>query len=252
MTASDRLVQRLYGGPRYNGTLLFYDDVRRHLTPASRVLNLGAGPATGSPIRTLQGEVAEVVGADIDPCVLSNPEMDRAVLIEQDGKLPLEDEYFDLIVSDYVFEHVEDPHQFLGEAARVLKPGGSLMFRTPNAIHYVALISAVTPHRVHGMIAHRARANPDDAHEPYPTRYRMNGVSRLRAQGRRVGLGRLEVRYVEMEPSYLRFNTAAFLVGAAYERLVNSTPLLAPLRANLFGRFVKTEALQAGASRANV
>jgi SAM-dependent methyltransferase len=241
MTASERLVGRLYGGPRYNGTLVFYDEVRRHLTPESRVLNLGAGPATGSSIRTLRGEVAEVVGADIDPCVLSNSEMDRAVLIK-DGLLPLEDAYFDLIVSDYVFEHVEDPIQFLGEASRVLKPGGSLMFRTPNAIHYVALISAVTPHRVHGMIAHRARANPDDAHEPYPTRYRMNTVARLRDQGRKVGLGRLEVRYVEMEPSYLRFNAAAFLVGAAYERLVNSTRLLAPLRANLFGRFVKTAA----------
>ena len=165
--------------------------------------------------------------------------MDRAVLIE-DGNLQLEDNYFDLIVSDYVFEHVDDPLQFLGEAARVLKPGGSLMFRTPNARHYVALISALTPHGVHLRIANRARLIPEDAHDPYPTRYRMNDVARLRAQGRGVGLGRLDVRYVEMEPSYLRFNSAAFLLGAAYERLVNSTSLLAPMRANLFGRFVKT------------
>jgi SAM-dependent methyltransferase len=241
VTASEKLVTHLYGGPRYNGTLVFYNDVRSHLTPQSRVLNLGAGPATRSPIRTLKGEVAEIVGADIDPCVLENPELDRACLIEN-GLLPLEDGYFDLIVSDYVFEHVDDPHQFLSEAARVLKPGGSLMFRTPNARHYVALISAVTPHRVHLKIANHARVMPEDSHDPYPTRYRMNNIARLRAMGREVGLGRLDVRYVEMEPSYLRFNTAAFLIGAAYERVVNSTELLAPLRANLFGRFVKTAA----------
>jgi SAM-dependent methyltransferase len=241
VTVSDQLYQRLYGAPKYNGTLIFYDEVRRNLTPESRVLNLGAGPPTESPIRILKGEVAEVVGADVDRCVLNNPEMDRAVLIE-DGRIPLEDEGFDVIVSDYVFEHVDNPARFLEEAARVLKPGGSLFFRTPNAVHYVAVISALTPHGLHTQVANRARVNAEDAQEPWPTRYRMNSVARLRKQGRAVGLGQLEVKYVEMEPSYLRFNTAAFLVGAAYERLVNSTSLLAPLRANLFGRFVKTGA----------
>ena len=239
MTASDRLVRRFYGDPRYNGTLQFYSDVRQQLTPASRVLNLGAGPATESPIRILKGEVAEVVGADVDACVLDNPELDRAVMIEN-GRIPLEDAAFDVIVSDYVFEHVANPEQFLGEAARVLKPGGSLFFRTPNFLHYVAIISALTPHRVHGQLANVVRANPIGSQEPWRTHYRMNTVGRLRRLGRQAGLGQLDVKFVEMEPSYLRFNTAAFLVGMAYERLVNSTSLLAPVRANLFGRFVKT------------
>jgi len=239
VAVSDSLVQRLYGGPRYNGTLLFYNGVRERLTPQTRVLNLGAGPATESPIRTLKGEVAEVVGADVDACVLDNPELDRAVMIE-DGRIPLEDNAFDVIVSDYVFEHVADPAQFLGEAARVLKPGGSLFFRTPNFLHYVAIISALTPHRVHGLLANAVRDNPTGSQEPWRTHYRMNTVGRLRRLGRQAGLGELEVKYVEMEPSYLRFNTPAFLIGTAYERLVNLTPLLAPVRANLFGRFVKT------------
>ena len=172
--------------------------------------------------------------------MLDNPELDRAVMIEN-GRIPLEDAAFDVIVSDYVFEHVANPEQFLGEAARVLKPGGSLFFRTPNFLHYVAIISALTPHRVHGQLANVVRANPIGSQEPWRTHYRMNTVGRLRRLGRQAGLGRLDVKFVEMEPSYLRFNTAAFLVGMAYERLVNSTSLLAPVRANLFGRFVKTE-----------
>jgi SAM-dependent methyltransferase len=235
----DSLVHRLYGEPRYNGTLLFYNEVRQYLTPQSRVLNLGAGPATESPIRTLKGEVAEVIGADVDTCVLDNPELDRAVMIE-DGHIPIEDAAFDVIVSDYVFEHVGDPAQFLGEAARVLRPGGSLFFRTPNFLHYVAIISAVTPHRVHGLLANAVRANPSGSQEPWRTHYRMNTVGRLRRLGREAGLDELTVKYVEMEPSYLRFNTAAFLIGTAYERLVNSTLLLAPVRANLFGRFTRS------------
>ena len=239
MAVPDSLVNRLYGGPRYNGTLLFYTDVRQFLTSQSRVLNLGAGPATESPIRTLKGEVAEVIGADVDACVLANPELDRAVMIEN-GRIPIEDNAFDVIVSDYVFEHVADPVQFLGEAARVLKPGGSLFFRTPNFLHYVAIVSAVTPHRIHGLLANVVRANPTGSQEPWRTHYRMNTVGRLRRLGRKAGLGELTVKHIEMEPSYLRFSTPAFLIGTAYERLVNSTPLLAPVRANLFGRFVKT------------
>ena len=237
MPVSSRLLQRYYGDARFDGTRAFYDEVRRHLHTDSRVLNLGAGPPTGSPVRTLKGEAAEVVGADVDASVLSNPELDRAVLIEN-GCLPLEDDAFDLIVSDYVFEHVERPLPFLSEAARVLKPGCSLLFRTPNAFHYVALVSAVTPHRLHEALANRARANPEGSQTPWRTHYRMNTVGGLRRLGRTVGLD-LEVRHVETEPSYLRFNAGAFMLGVAYERLVNSTQTLAPLRANLFGRFVK-------------
>ena len=214
--------------------------VRSHLKPSHRVLNLGAGPPTQNPLRILRGEVAQVVGADIDPCVLENAEMDQAVLIV-DGRIPLPDQAFDLIISDYVFEHVNAPRGFLSEAARVLKPGGGLMFRTPNILHYVAIISALTPHSLHSRLANRVRAKPDGAQDPWPTRYRMNSVRRLRRLGRQAGFDRLEVRFMEMEPSYLRFASGAFLLGAAYERLVNSTPMLAPFRANLFGRFVKRD-----------
>jgi SAM-dependent methyltransferase len=238
LAVSDRLLRRLYAAPCYDGTAAFYSSVRARLTPQSRVLNLGAGPPTGDPVRILKGEVAELVGADVDRCVLSNPELDRAVLIE-DGRLPLDSAAFDLILSDYVFEHVRDPARFLAEAFRVLKPGGSLMFRTPNRFHYVAIISALTPHRVHTLLANAARAKPRGSQAPWRTCYNLNDVQTLRRRGRDAGFARLAVTFVETEPAYLRFNTLAFLAGVAYERAVNSTDRLAPLRANIFGRFMK-------------
>jgi hypothetical protein len=42
--------------------------------------------------------VAEVVGADIDPAVLTNDEVDSAVIID-DSRLPFPDESFDLVFS---------------------------------------------------------------------------------------------------------------------------------------------------------
>lgn len=232
------LSQRFYSDRKFDGTSRFYDWVREYARPEMRLLNLGAGPATKNPIRILKGQVAHVAGADVDDCVLANPELDEAVLI-RDGKLPFADDSFDIAISDYVFEHVDNGRAFLKEAHRVMKPGASLFFRTPSIWHYVAIISAMTPHRVHSAMANYVRGNPKGAQEPWRTRYRLNSRARVRTLAREVGFTDAEFRMIEAEPSYLKFNAVLFLGGVAYERLVNSTDALAGLRANIFGRLTK-------------
>ena len=237
----DKLKDRFYGpryGDHYDGTKRFYDLVRKGCAPHMRVLNLGAGPATKNPLRILKGEVREVVGADVETTIFDNPELDRAVLIAN-GRLPLEDASFDLVFSDYVLEHVEHPAAFMAEVFRVLKPGGSFYFRTPNKWHYVALIAGATSHRFHTRFANAVRRSPEDAHEPWPTFYRMNTPKVLRELARHQGFSAVELEMVEMEPSYLAFSAPFFLAGLGYERLVNGFSFLEGARANIFGRFVK-------------
>jgi hypothetical protein len=53
------------------------------------------------------------------------------------------------------------------------------------------------------------------------------------------GFRSADLKMVEAEPSYLMFHTLPFLVGVAYERLVNSTDLLDGFRASIFGRLEK-------------
>jgi SAM-dependent methyltransferase len=235
---SERLFRRCYPGHWHDGSAAFYGWVRQSLRPDMRILNLGAGPATGNAVRTLRGEVSSVIGADPDPAVLHNTELDEAYVIEG-RRLPFPDDAFDLVYADYVLEHVEHPGEFLGEAWRVLKRGAPFFFRTPNRRHYVALIARATPHRFHVLVANRARGLPPDAHEPWVTFYRLNGVGRIRRAARAAGFGSCELRLFEPEPSYLMFSAPAFLLGVAYERLVNATDLLSGLRANIFGKLVK-------------
>lgn len=232
---SERLFQRFYPGDLRDGSKAFYGWLRESLRPEMRVLNLGAGPATGSAVRAIRGEVAAVVGADPDPVVLRNDELDEARVIEGE-RLPFPDGAFDLVYADYVLEHVERPAPFLAETRRVLKPGGSFFFRTPNRRHYVALISRCTPHWFHLLVANRARGLPADAHDPWLTHYRLNSVRAIEAAGRAAGFRMFEFRLFEPEPSYLMFHPIAFLLGVGYERAVNSTRLLSGLRANIFGR----------------
>ncbi|MER9791302.1 class I SAM-dependent methyltransferase [Mesorhizobium sp. M0213] len=234
----ERLYKRLYRDQSLNGTTAFYNWIRAELNPNFKALNIGAGPSTRDPRRVLRGEVKEIVGVDIDPAVLLNEELDRAGTIVN-GQIPEEDGYFDLVFADFVLEHVENPARFLKEVHRVLKPGSSFFFRTPNLFHYVTLISAMTPHWVHLRVANAARGMNMDAHEPWPTFYRMNRRKSLEKATLAAGFSGIELRMIEPEPSYMRRSLPLFLLGSAYERIVNSTTALESLRVNILGKVKK-------------
>ena len=112
------------GFPHTDGEIEFYLRVGSLVGPESRVLDLGAGrgqwaiepaPATRRDVRRLKGRVREVIGTDVDPAVLDNPTLDRALVTELGAPLPFEDDSFDLVIADYVLEHVarEDVDGFL-------------------------------------------------------------------------------------------------------------------------------------------
>ncbi len=147
---------------------------------------------------------------------------------------PFEAESYDACVSNYVLEHVAHPAQHFAEVSRVLKPGGVYCFRTPNIWHYIVLASRCVPHAVHDALANRMRALVD-AHDPYPTFYRANTRRTIEQLARSAGLATVALPTVEAEPWYGRSHALLFYPMMAYERLVNSSALLAGLRANIFG-----------------
>jgi len=180
-----------------------------------------------------------VAGCDPDPAVLKNAQLDHAAVMDIPNAIPFPDESFDVVYSDYVLEHVECPEAFLREVIRVLKPGGSFFFRTPNARHYVSVIARSTPQWIHERVANRVRTLGPDAHAPYPTYHRMNTRSTLQRLCAEICFSHLEMIMFEGEPSYLVFNSLAFLAGVGYERIVNATTWLSGMRVNIFGRAIK-------------
>jgi SAM-dependent methyltransferase len=238
---SEQLHNHFYPDQSRDGAAEFYGWIRKYTNPQTVLLNLGAGPpAPRAQIRVFKGEVARVVGADIDPDVKNNPELDEAHIIEN-GHLPFADRNFDVVVSDWVLEHVEKPDLFLREVRRVLKPGGSYFFRTPNKYHYVGLIARATPDWFHKLVANRARGYPAGEHEPWPTYYRLNSRTAVEEEGSKAGFAPVEVRMWEYEPAYLVFNSIPYVLGVAYERAVNHSEALAGLRACIIGRMVRAD-----------
>jgi SAM-dependent methyltransferase len=174
---------------------------------------------------------------DVEPTVLSNEDLDEAHLI--DGiHLPYPDGYFDAVYSDWTMEHVEQPDLLLREVHRVLRPGASYWFKTSNLHHYVTLVSAMTPHRFHVWLLRTAGIRTDRT-STWPTYYRCNTRAKVQALTARAGFSTCEFRMVEPEPTYLTFSRLAFMLGVAYERLVNRSVWLAEFRLILLSKATK-------------
>lgn len=108
-------------------------------SPGRDVLNVGSGPfAELEIVGALAREGRRFTVCDIDPRAveqaraLHGPRIARADALGDDGRLPYEDDRFDLVVSMDVVEHVPDPLPWLREVVRVLRPGGALFLTTPN------------------------------------------------------------------------------------------------------------------------
>lgn len=175
------------GYSRVDGSVEFYTRVRALLCQDMRVVDYGAGRAAltlrAIPIvrdlRTLKGSVAEVIGVDIDPEVLGNPTVDRAIVLDESGRIPLPDGSVGLVLSDFTFEHVQDPGLVGAELDRILQPGGWVCARTPNRWGIIGLGARAVPNRLH--VAALRRLQPaKEGRDTFPTAYRMNTQRQLR------------------------------------------------------------------------
>src|SRR4051812_31375895 len=164
------LDSRLYPsyGKNWDDTL-FRDLILSRVAPHHHMLDLGAGAGIVQQMN-FRGIVAHVCGIDVDPRVKQNPFLDDADVAAGE-KLPYPDNKFDVVIADNVVEHLPDPMAVFSEVARVLKPAGLFMFKTPNKLHYMATIARFTPHWFHRAYNRtRGRAEADT----FPTCYRAN------------------------------------------------------------------------------
>lgn len=227
---------RVSGFAHNDVEVAFSAQVRSLLTPVSRVLDYGAGrgewfeddpSAFRKDLQLLKGRCAEVVGCDVDPAVERNRAVDRAAVIDPSGPLPFADDYFDLIVSRYVFEHVANPAGAAAELMRVLKPGGWLCALTPNKWGYPALGARLVPNRHHAAAIGKAQPGGRAAHDVFATHYRLNTAAALRRYfGRDADV---HVQYASGPPAYYFGNGLLFRLFSithALQPRVLSTALL--------------------------
>jgi SAM-dependent methyltransferase len=175
------------GFSRVDSTIQFYERVNALIKPEFVILDFGAGRGTGymedvvdyhRKLRNFKGKVREVIGADVIPVVAENPFLDRALVLDQSGSIPLPPQSVDLIISDFTFEHIEDPSGTAGELDRILVPGGWICARTPNKYGYVALASQLLPSSIRLGLLHFLQPSREEQ-DVFRTFYRLNTFDQL-------------------------------------------------------------------------
>jgi SAM-dependent methyltransferase len=140
--AESRLGAALYDPFLWLGEKLGVAALRRELLAEARgaVLEIGAG--TGLNLPHYPTDLRQLVLAEPGVRMSDGIDLDRGpagvpTRLEQAPAeyLPFEDASFDTVVSTFVLCTVSDPQRAVAEAARVLRPGGRLLFLEHVAAH---------------------------------------------------------------------------------------------------------------------
>lgn len=104
-----------------------------------KILDLGCGG--GSLTYVLSSDGADVTGVDNEELgvkfaeenldSVDNGELKYRFIQASAYELPFPDQYFDVVVSCEVIEHLSEPEKMLKEARRVLRDGGKIVLTTP-------------------------------------------------------------------------------------------------------------------------
>lgn len=170
--------EKIYWGERddyYAEAKLIFQGKRRHhrdpnyleelrlierFAPKGRLLDVGCN--MGMLLRLARDRGWEAVGVEPSPSLASlaveelGLQVHQCFLNEVPDRL---DKTFDVVTLSDVFEHVSDPLDMLGQARRLLKPGGTLYVKVPNAKW------SILKQRVVGLLGRRPRQGIWDSYE---------------------------------------------------------------------------------------
>jgi len=139
-----------------------YDTVQEHLARyafagtyvnGNRVLDIACGTGYGSALLRSYG-AASIAGVDISLNGLEFAHAHYQALginfAQADALMtPFPAASFDIVVSFETIEHLEQPHAFLREIHRLLRPGGVLICSSPNKrVYSLGLVRPINPYHV--------------------------------------------------------------------------------------------------------
>lgn len=143
------------------------DTIDRLITlfPGERVLEVGCG--AGHLTTRLAGRGIDVTGIDANPNASTIAGSERVLTMRAEA-LAFDDDTFDAVVSVHAIEHIPNLEEALAEMARVLKPGGRVLFIYP-AEPIMGLYAIPTSLILHGT---PARAREVHCHKLWPAKLR--------------------------------------------------------------------------------
>jgi ubiquinone/menaquinone biosynthesis C-methylase UbiE len=200
--------------------------IAKLITPGISILHAGCGWDKNLVTKPYK-DTCEVIGVDVDQRVAEKFHL--ASLSE----LPFPDQRFDMAVSEWVFEHLDDPAAAFRELSRVLKPGGKLVVLTPNFYSYKFLGAWATPFRFHLWMGKIRYGSGGRMADMYPTHYRCNTIKRFHQLAEAEGFRIVANEFINNGPTWFVKIPVLFELFHYYHLLLDRWEWAQQLRCSL-------------------
>lgn len=204
----------------WRDSLTIYRDVINQATTAeTRILDMGCGH--GDFLKPVYDKTPHTYGVDPDKDALDKNTLIKNKVVGIVENLPFESNFFDLVVSEFVLEHLNNPDKAFREIYRVLKPGGRVVFLTPNVWNYNVWIIRMIPNSFHDFFTRKLYDRQEG--DTYPVRYKINSVKKIAKTLEPIGFKKSQV-ILNGDPSYISFNRPLFALGRLFEKILDLRP----------------------------
>lgn len=196
----------------------YYDEELAPLISKKTVL-LDAGCGEKGIMGKYKGENRLSVGIDLSLETLKrNNFLDQ--LAKADVKrLPFKDRSFDVVICQWVVEHLKEPKLVYREFARVLKPNGDLIMVTNSIYNPLMFVSAILPTKIRDRL--KAKVFPSEIKEDtFPTYYKCNHKKRFEDMLPDLGFSQVFCDY-SGDISIFLFSKVFFTLALLYEKITD-------------------------------
>lgn len=215
----------------------FFETIEPLLSADTIWLDLGCGrtlvptwlpPADYSRYVDAITRTKVIMGIDCDESSLRENELSCKARSDL-TYLPFASHSFDLITANMVFEHLDAPDLVLREIQRVLKPAGVFVLHTPNVLSPPLAFASVLPDWLKIRLARFLDTRQEE--DVFPTRYRLNTLSRIGKAAMAAGLTAKEIKTVCTAP-FTQLLGPVVILELLFVRLMQ-LEALAPLRPDI-------------------
>lgn len=202
---------------KWQDSFHLYQDIINSCTNSdTKILDIGCGH--GDFLKPVHHKTIHSYGIDPDKEALNKNTFIKNKTVGAAENMSFESNYFDLVVSAWVLEHLPDPKKAFQEIFRILKPGGKVVFLTPNVWNYNIWIIRLIPEKFHDFFTRRLYNRQE--HDTYPKQYKINSVKKIAKTLEPIGFKKSQL-ILNGDPTYISFNTLLFKFACLLERILD-------------------------------